>query len=214
MTADHGAGPLPLAMFPLGTVLFPHLVLPLHVFEPRYRALTLDCLAGSREFGVVLIERGTEVGGGDARFDVGTVARIVDQASTPDGRWALVTVGTRRTRVTCWLPDDPYPLALVEDLEEPPPTPQDLEALPAVRGQVRRALALAAELGEERVTAATFTLAEEPEVAVWQLCAISPLGPADQQVLLQAASASQRLALLASMTEAACEMLAYRLSGA
>src|SRR5580658_2819799 len=65
-----------LAMFPLGTVLVPHGVLPLHVFEPRYRVLMFDCLRGTREFGVVLIERGSEVGGDDQRFAVATVARI------------------------------------------------------------------------------------------------------------------------------------------
>ena len=70
----------PLPMFPLGTVLFPSVFLPLHVFEPRYQELTRDCLAGDNEFGVVLIERGSEVGGGDARFDVGTVARIIEAA--------------------------------------------------------------------------------------------------------------------------------------
>ena len=64
-------------MFPLGSVLFPHAVLPLHVFEPRYLALVERCLAGDQEFGVVLIERGSEVGGGDVRFSVGTVTRIV-----------------------------------------------------------------------------------------------------------------------------------------
>ena len=69
--------------------------LPLHVFEPRYRALVEHCLAARRpEFGVVLIERGSEVGGGDTRFDVGTVARIVEASQFPDGRYALVTVGT------------------------------------------------------------------------------------------------------------------------
>src|SRR5947207_15568149 len=104
-----------LPMFPLGAVLFPHLVLPLHVFEPRYRQLTLDCLAGDREFGVVLIERGHEVGGGDERFAQGTVAHILEAAEFEDGRWALVTVGTRRIRVREWLPDDPYPQALVQD---------------------------------------------------------------------------------------------------
>ena len=62
-------------MFPLGNVLFPHAQLPLHVFEPRYRALAETCLAGDGEFGVVLIERGSEVGGGDTRFSIGTVAR-------------------------------------------------------------------------------------------------------------------------------------------
>ena len=85
-----------LPMFPLGTVLFPYATLPLHVFEPRYRLMTRHVLDGDHEFGVVLIERGSEVGGGDVRFDVGTVARVVQIAEVPDGRYALVTVGVRR----------------------------------------------------------------------------------------------------------------------
>jgi hypothetical protein len=63
-----------LGMFPLSTVLFPHAQIPLHVFEPRYRALTKDALAGDSRFGIVLIERGSEVGGGDQRMAVGTSA--------------------------------------------------------------------------------------------------------------------------------------------
>jgi len=86
-------------MFPLGTVLFPGALLPLHVFEPRYRAMVRDCVAADHEFGVVLIERGSEVGGGDIRAMVGTVARIVQLAETPDGRYALVAAGTRRIRI-------------------------------------------------------------------------------------------------------------------
>src|ERR1700716_2301802 len=74
-------------MFPLGNVLFPHAQLSLHVFEPRYRALAEACLAGDGEFGVVLIERGSEVGGGDTRFSIGTVARIVAAGRLPDGRY-------------------------------------------------------------------------------------------------------------------------------
>ena len=55
-------------MFPLGSVLLPGAMLPLHVFEPRYRRLVQDCVAeASHEFGVALIERGFEVGGGDFR---------------------------------------------------------------------------------------------------------------------------------------------------
>ena len=53
-------------MFPLGTVLFPHALLPLRVFEPRYREMTARVLREDGEFGVVLIERGSEVGGGDS----------------------------------------------------------------------------------------------------------------------------------------------------
>ena len=110
----------PLPMFPLGTVLFPHSVLPLHVFEPRYRTLTERCLADDSTFGVVLIERGSEVGGGEVRFDVGTATRILQAGRLDDGRYVLVTVGERRVRVRRWLPDDPYPLAEVETLTDLP----------------------------------------------------------------------------------------------
>jgi Lon protease-like protein len=94
-------------MFPLGVVLFPGMALPLHIFEARYREMIQDCLRHGQEFGVVLIERGSEVGGGDQRSDVGTVAHITEAAQLPDGRWALLAVGTRRIRVQTWLPDDP-----------------------------------------------------------------------------------------------------------
>ncbi|MCH2412496.1 MAG: hypothetical protein MK189_05940, partial [Acidimicrobiales bacterium] len=65
------------AVFPLGTVLLPTAFLPLHVFEPRYRTMLADLLEGSRRFGGGLIERGSEVGGGEGRTEVGTMARIV-----------------------------------------------------------------------------------------------------------------------------------------
>ncbi|HEY1734853.1 MAG TPA: LON peptidase substrate-binding domain-containing protein, partial [Acidimicrobiales bacterium] len=74
-----------LPMFPLSTVLFPGASLSLHVFEPRYRQLTVDCLRGGCELGVVLIRRGSEVGGGDERVDVGTVARIETATPLADG---------------------------------------------------------------------------------------------------------------------------------
>ena len=68
----------------------------------------------------MLIERGQEVGGGDVRFGMGTVARIVQTAELPDGRWLLDAVGTERIHVTEWLPDDPYPLAMVEAVVDEP----------------------------------------------------------------------------------------------
>jgi Lon protease-like protein len=106
-------------MFPLGTVLFPYALLPLHVFEPRYRVMMRECLRTDQEFGVVLIERGSEVGGGDARFGIGTLARIVRATELDDGRYAVTAVGLRRLRVEEWLDDDPYPQANVIALEEP-----------------------------------------------------------------------------------------------
>src|SRR5258706_1848674 len=115
-------------MFPLGAVLFRYALLPLHVFEPRYRMMMRHVLDGDHEFGVVLIERGSEVGGGDTRFDVATVARVVQAAELPDGRYALTTVGIRRVRVRRWLVDDPYPRAEVVALDEPPASPVDAAA--------------------------------------------------------------------------------------
>jgi Lon protease-like protein len=107
-------------MFPLGTVLVPGMALPLHVFEPRYSRMVDDCRAGDGTFGVVLIERGSEVGGGDVRTDVGTLARIAQAEALPDGRWMLVAQGVQRIRVERWLPDDPYPRAEIVDWPEEP----------------------------------------------------------------------------------------------
>lgn len=103
-----------LAMFPLEHVLLPGEPLQLNVFEPRYRALVADILASERRFGVVLITRGSEVGGGDERSDVGTVAQVLAHRELPDGRFQLACNGTDRFRVIGWLPDDPYPRADVE----------------------------------------------------------------------------------------------------
>ena len=105
-----------LPMFPLGSVLFPGLGLPLRVFEPRYREMIADCLDGDRSFGVVLIERGSEVGGGEVRLRVATVARILDVSLQEDGTLGVFAVGTSRVEVLEWLPDAPYPAAVVTPL--------------------------------------------------------------------------------------------------
>ena len=203
---------LPLPMFPLGTVLFPHMALPLHVFEPRYRAMTADCLRHGRQFGVVLIERGSEVGGGDVRFGVGTAARIVEAARFPDGRWALLCLGTHRVRVHTWLPDDPYPVALVEEQADDGLDAAGLDALAVAEREVRRALALTAEL-DEPAPPAHAEVDPDPSVAAWQLAALAPLGPVDKQQVLDEDEPVARLRLLAELASEAAAALAYRLSG-
>ncbi len=199
-----------LPMFPLGSVLFPTLVLPLHVFEDRYRALVRDVLAGDQEFGVCLIERGSEVGGGDVRSSVGTVASVQEAAELPDGRWALIAVGTRRIRVERWLDDDPYPRAEVVDLPDPDPTPAETELLDTVTRSVCASLDKIARLGQA-ATASADDLADDPVLASYQLAAISPLGPMDRQRLLSAPTVGLRLADLHELLPAAHEMLDLRL---
>jgi uncharacterized protein len=201
-----------LPMFPLGTVLVPSAGLPLHVFEPRYRRLVQDCLAGVPEFGVVLIARGSEVGGGDARTEVGTVARIVESAELPDGRWALVAVGVRRIRVARWLPDDPYPRAEVEDWPDPPPGPDHAGLLDQAVTALRRALALAVEVGEEAAPA-TLELSDDPVLAGYQAVAVAPLGPLDRHQLLLADSPEARMTRLHDLLQDAIEVLQLRLAG-
>lgn len=107
-------------MFPLGSVLFPGLGLPLRVFEPRYRQMIEECVAGDRTFGVVLIERGSEVGGGEVRLRVATVAHILDASTQEDGTIGVFAVGTGRVEVLEWLPDAPYPAAMVTSLDDEP----------------------------------------------------------------------------------------------
>lgn len=92
-----------LPIFPLGAVLFPGLVLPLHVFEERYRLLMRDLLTseGPQRFGVVSIELGHEVGHGAARrlASVGCTAEVRDVEEHDDGRFDVVTTGGGRFRI-------------------------------------------------------------------------------------------------------------------
>ena len=95
---------LRLPLFPLGTVLFPGLVLPLHVFEERYRLLVRELLElpeDQRRFGVVAIRSGREVGSDGVRalYDVGCVAHLRSAEAHPDGRFDLVSTGTARFRL-------------------------------------------------------------------------------------------------------------------
>jgi uncharacterized protein len=201
-------------MFPLGTVLLPHMVLPLHVFEPRYRALMHDVLAGDREFGVVLISRGHEVGGGDERSTTGTIARIVQAEELEDGRWLTLAVGTRRLRVTDWLPDDPYPRA---EIHEPDDEPDEAELavvrelLDLVAPRVRRVLGMQAELGEDGVPA-TIELDPDPATASWQLAVITPLNPFDAQQVLDVDGPAQRLRVLDGLLGGIEETYTFRLA--
>jgi hypothetical protein len=193
-----------LAMFPLSTVLYPHADLPLHVFEPRYRKMTTDCLQADGTFGVVLIDRGSEVGGGDHRVTVGTVARIVAAAPQPDGRWVLLARGVERIRVLEWHDDEPYPVASVEELptEDVDPDPEDLDR---TAQRVRRVRALLSEMGDHPPLPADALDGSGPVEQVWRLCAATPLNAYDRQRLLEAGDPAARLTMLAQLSDELAE---------
>lgn len=112
-------------LFPLHTVLAPGIALPLHVFEPRYRALVRHCLDTSTPFGVVLIREGSEVAPRDgspqelAIAGVGTFAEIREASRYADGRWDVLAVGSGRFVVTRVRSDEhPYLVAEVDPIED------------------------------------------------------------------------------------------------
>jgi Lon protease-like protein len=196
-------------MFPLSTVLFPHAPLPLHVFEPRYRTLMEHCLAAEREFGVVLIARGSEVGGGDERFEVGTVARIEAVSRFDDGRYGLLARGTHRIAVTRWLPDDPYPRAEVEELSDVPglDAPGVAAAgLEAATAAVRRARTLLSEMGSEAPVVPDLGEGND-DATLWRLCALAPLTALDRQRLLATDDGVVRVAMLTELCGALADDL-------
>jgi Lon protease-like protein len=195
-----------LPMFPLSAVLFPHASMPLHVFEPRYRQLMHECLEGDPRFGVVLIERGSEVGGGDQRAGLGTRGVITRAAESPDGRWVLEVRGEAVVVIETWLPDDPYPQALVREPEpEPVPRPagEGETLLDDATQRVRRARAVLAEHGGGPALDPGLVLdgGGDREVAAWQLCAVAPVNAYDAQRLLAADGAAARLALLVELMD-------------
>ncbi len=203
-----------LPMFPLGSVLFTSMVLPLHLFEPRYLQLASDVLAGDREFGVVLIERGSEVGGGEVRCNVGTVAQVLEEHQFEDGRWALGSVGTRRIKVLEWLDDDPYPRALVIDYPEDSDyeNPEELrDTVASCESQLRRALERLTRLGEVPA-GIELEVSEDPALASHQISALGPFGPSDRQDLLSCDDADERLGLLEGLLDDAITVLDFRLA--
>jgi Lon protease-like protein len=192
-----------LPMFPLSAVLFPHASMPLHIFEPRYQDLMRDCLADDARFGIVLIARGSEVGGGDERSTLGTRGVITQAAELPDGRWVLEVEGEAVIAVEEWLPDDPYPVALVREASAVPPRGDAVSLVGAAGQRVRRARALLAEQGGDRPLPPELALdgGGDAERASWELCAAAPLSAYDAQRLLAADGAPARLRLLADLMD-------------
>jgi Lon protease-like protein len=177
-------------IFPLGTVLMPAMPLSLRIFEERYLKLTGDLiLQENPEFGVVLIERGPEVGGGEKRLGLGTLASV-QNIGTLDQFYGVESIGTQRFRVNAWLPDDPYPMA---DIDFIPDLIWD-ESLMSEKLQleirVRNLLAFASEFGDLQYGPDT-QLSGDPVDACWQLAGVLPLGPLDQVDLLNSQSTEE-----------------------
>jgi Lon protease-like protein len=178
----------------------------LRIFEERYVVMLSRVLErDSAEFGVVLIERGSEVGGGDERFGTGTIAHITS-CDVRQGWISVVAVGDRRFEVVEWLPDDPHPRARIRWLPRLDWSPALAPLRDTAEVAVRRTLARASEYSDQQWPI-DVALDDDPVIAAWQLAGIAPLGPLDKVELLRATTMRELLTRVQGLTEAAADML-------
>jgi Lon protease-like protein len=213
------AGFGPMAMFPLQSALLPDEDLPLQIFEPRYAALVRDCIRDKDpRFGVVLISQGREVGGGEVRCDVGTVARItecVDIAGS--GRFVLRCRTGERIKVCEWLPDDPYPRAIVQAWPDEPGEPVSAGQVQELEDRVmalfeRIAAARDFPLPEREVVLGADADIVDPGERLYALASRVPIGPADRYSVLAAPTAAERLAALSEAVDSVAAVIEFQLS--
>jgi Lon protease-like protein len=179
-------------LFPLGTVLFPGIPLPLHVFEPRYRELVTDLMdrPEPRVFGVVAIREGHEVGTDAVRslYDVGCVTVVRRVEAMPDGRFALMTTGSRRFRIEQLDDSRAYLQAEVELLDDS----ADDDRVNQLTDTVRRSFNdYRSTLGQD----ASFDVPDDPGLLSYLVAATMVISLPERQQLLEAADVGQRLAL-------------------
>lgn len=191
-------------MFPLNTVLFPGAVVPLHVFEPRYRALVRNLLEKpdptERLFGSVGIREGYEVGehGAQSLYRVGCRLQLVDVSTSGDGSFDIEAVARDRIRLDRLDTSGEFPLGEVEDL------PGREERVPehAVTAATVAFDAYRAASARVREDPYVGTLPSDPSYLSWTLAAAAPLPLSDRQALLEAESDVERLVLVTDLLRA------------
>lgn len=188
-----------LPLFPLGTVLFPGMMLPLKIFEPRYRLLMERLLArpegSAREFGVVAIRQGWEVGtdGAKALYSVGCTARLRRVAKLDDGTYDISTVGVDRFRIDeIDARGEPYLQARVERLATGVGSAAEAAGL-ARRVTAQFRIYVQSLAGSGQVDVELPDLPEDPLLLSALIAATAPLDLGDRQSLLTASDAVARL---------------------
>jgi uncharacterized protein len=186
-----------LPLFPLGTVLFPGLLLPLHIFEDRYRRLVRDLEdePEPRRFGVIAIRQGRETGvdGIQALYEIGCTATLRQVKALPDGRYDIVTVGAQRFRLAGLDDSRPYLRGQVDMLaEETGDATAVAQAARAVRDSFRAYLSALAERGVTQISAPE--LPDDPVTLSYLVGASMVIDLSDRQALLAEPDALRRLA--------------------
>lgn len=178
-------------VFPLNTVVFPRMPLPLHIFEERYRQMVRDLDESDGRFCVALIEEGVEVGGEAKPHRVGCVVEVAHSRQLPDGRFYLVTFGVERvTIVSLDRTSKPYLLGTVQAW------PEEKSAVAPLL--VGRAARLFTEYAQYRMALSgeqldDFTLPDDPDVLSYVLATAIEVGTGERQRLLEAPDTATRI---------------------
>jgi len=184
-----------LPLFPLNTVLFPGMVMPLHIFEERYKLMINNCLAQDRPFGVVLIYSGPEVGGPAIPHPVGTIARIAKWEWLSDGRMNILTVGERRFRIVEYAkPEQPYLVSLVEYWDD---EAVEFDGLSRLMNNVSHNftdyLTLIMSLADQALPVSQLQLPVDPSMLSYHVASNLQIDMSEKQELLEEPSAVARL---------------------
>lgn len=184
-----------LPLFPLNTVLFPRMPLPLHIFEPRYQEMMTRCIRDRIGFGVLLITEGNEVADTPETVTVGTIARIVNVDEMDDGRMNMLTMGVVRFRLLKTHNHHPYTSG---DIESWPDEMGDHRALAKLTKEAHKAyisyVADLSELMDKEDRPGQIVAPMDPQVLSYTIAANLQVQSEDKQRLLEIDTVEERLA--------------------
>lgn len=192
---------LEIPLFPLRTVLFPGMPLPLRIFEERYLVMMRELENSASPLGVLLIKQGQETGGGTVPFDVGTTAAVEETEEVEGGRLVVLCRGLRRFRLIRMLPPEPYPRGEIEYIEDQAARPEEDvgEPLSRVRKSFPEYFQLAQALTDQ--WARPFSLPSEPHALVNLLGPWLKAEEREKQDLLELRGAAERVTRLADLLD-------------
>jgi Lon protease-like protein len=191
---DQSQPPSDLPIFPLpNVVLFPNMVLPLHIFEERYRRMIHDCLQADRYLGIFLLRKGWEQANDPQPYDVGGFGQIVRAVKLPTGNYEIAVRGLGKARAISYTQEIPYRRAVVELIENEGEDSAELRALAAsMVERLNKVLALRPGLGTEFQT--HLKLLASPRDLCYAVAAHYPdLTVYDRQSLLELRSVEAQL---------------------
>jgi Lon protease-like protein len=179
-----------LRLFPLSSVLFPGMRMPLHIFEDRYKLMIRECIEENAPFGVLLIKSGSETGAGAIPYEVGTTARILQVEYLDDGRMNIFAIGEQRFRVAAFISSHPYLRGEVEPLDQPA-SDGAAELVPKAREMFGEYLKTYMSLGNQWIR--EVDLPTDPADAADYIAARTDVPPPVRQELLEELSPGARL---------------------